>query len=77
MNKLTLPIYFKLPNGIRGEVGDWLKENDLLKSITYDWVTGMLAFELPADATALSIKFGIYPTRTTLDLMLEHEESNN
>lgn len=77
MNKLTLPIYFKLPQSIKDDAGIWLNENELLKSISYDWLTGVLAFEAESDATAFSLKFGIYPFKIKLDLMLENEESYN
>jgi hypothetical protein len=71
------PVYFKLPQSIKDDVGKWLKENSLLESISYDWIKGMLAFEDNRDAVAFSLKFAIYPIETTLDKMIKDEESIN
>lgn len=70
-----LPIYFKLPNYLRDEVGVWLLQGGMLESTSYNWITGALAFEFEADAAAFSLKFGLRPVKTTLSKMIENAES--
>jgi hypothetical protein len=77
MNKLTLPVYFRVPQSLKGEIGSWLRENKILTTVSYYWISGILGFENEEDAVAFSLKFGIYRAETTIDKMLKNEESYN
>lgn len=74
---MNLPVYFDLPQHIRSPTGAWLRDNNLLGSVSYEWIKGRLAFENKEDAVAFSLKFAIYPVETTLDKMIKDEESIN
>jgi len=75
---MNLPVSYKLPRIVNlGCFEEWLTENDLVDSISYEWITNILSFENEEDAIAFSLKFGIPRHETTVEKMLNNEKSNN
>lgn len=65
---------FRVGRKDRNKISYWLRNNNLYRYTTYDWISSILTFEREEDAIAFSITFGIIRYETVIEKMLRNEE---
>lgn len=70
-------ISFKVSPVSREKVDIWLRDNDILGDVSYDWISGILTFGNEDDANAFYLVFGIPRYKLLIELILENEENHN
>jgi hypothetical protein len=76
--KLKIPFTVKLDRFTgTNQIADWLIQNNAFDRVSHNWTNGTLSFEDEEDALAFCIKFGAHRYETTVERMLNLEESNN